>query len=257
MLKQLTVATNELSKYVRHVTECEGFPCQRWRRGCKGKQTCASLKISQGTNQPHTRRAQKPQVCGLHPSQVHLLYKKEKLNKQRRNDRRKPVVKIETKRRSFRKRVKRESNCLIFKNRTPKKMCSASSKHPHSGVERFGDGEKLPLSPSISPKPFRPQRPRPRRVLYPPGLRKIVPKEESDPARCWLVLLSALLFFQIYMEEGLCDTQGIPDRPQAQDDQSSMLEENPFSQAPSEVDVAQCGENEQSCNLYWEMRSCF
>lgn len=137
-------------------------------------------------------------------------------------------------------------------------MCSACQKHPHSVLERFGDGEKPPLSsPFISPKPSRPRRPRARRVLYPPGLRKIMPKEESDPARRWLLMLSALLFLQIYMEEGFCDTQGVPDRPQAQDDQSSMLEENPFSQAPSEVDVAQCGENEQSCNLYWEMRSCF
>uniref|UniRef100_A0A672MIE8 Radiation-inducible immediate-early gene IEX-1 n=1 Tax=Sinocyclocheilus grahami TaxID=75366 RepID=A0A672MIE8_SINGR len=156
-------------------------------------------------------------------------------------------------------------------------MCSACTKHPHSGLERFGDGEKPPLSsPSISPKPSRPHRPRARRVLYPPGLRKIMPKEESDPARRWLLLLSALLFLQIYMEEGstleenpfsqppseadvegLCDTQGIPDRPQAQDDQSSTLEENPFSQPPSEADVAQCRGIEQSCNLYWEMRSCF
>ncbi|KAI2664981.1 hypothetical protein H4Q32_003312 [Labeo rohita] len=133
-------------------------------------------------------------------------------------------------------------------------MCSASSKHPHSGLERFGDGQKPPLSPFI---PFRPQRPRARRVLYPPGLRKIMPKEESDPARRWLVLLSALLFLQIYMEEGLCDTQGVPDQPLALEDQSSMLEENPFSQTPSDVDVAQCRGIEQSCNLYWEMRSCF
>uniref|UniRef100_A0A671QSC2 Radiation-inducible immediate-early gene IEX-1 n=1 Tax=Sinocyclocheilus anshuiensis TaxID=1608454 RepID=A0A671QSC2_9TELE len=148
--------------------------------------------------------------------------------------------------------------CFARRCKTPKKMCSACTKHPHSGLERFGDGEKPPLSlPSISPKPSRPHRPRARRVLYPPGLRKIMPKEESDPARRWLLLLSALLFLQIYMEEGLCDTQGVPDRPQAQDDRSWTLEENPFSQPPSEADVAQCRGIEQSCNLYWEMRSCF
>ncbi|XDV21421.1 hypothetical protein PO909_026521 [Leuciscus waleckii] len=131
-------------------------------------------------------------------------------------------------------------------------MCSASSKHP--GVERFGDGEKASTSPSISPKP---RRPRARRVLYPPGLRKIMPKEESDPARRWLLLLSALLFLQIYMEEGLSDTQGVPERAQAQDDPCT-LEENPFShEGTSEADVVQCWGIEQSCNLCWEMRSCF
>lgn len=134
---------------------------------------------------------------------------------------------------------------------TPK-MCSASSKHPD--VERFGDGEKASTLPSISPKP---RRPRARRVLYPPGLRKIMPKEESDPARRWLLLLSALLFLQIYMEEGLSDTQGVPDRAQAQHDPCT-LEENPFShEGTSEADVAQCWGIEQSCNLCWEMRSCF
>lgn len=132
-------------------------------------------------------------------------------------------------------------------------MCSASSKHPHSGVERFRDGEKASKSPLISPKP---QRLRARRVLYPPGVRKIMPKEESDPARRWLFLLSALLFLQIYMEEGLCDIQTISDQPQAQDDHC-MLEENPFTQGNPEADVAQCWGIEQSCNLHWEMRSCF
>jgi hypothetical protein len=157
----------------------------------------------------------------------------------------------ETERRVKTKGDKKDRTETKHKRILTLKMCSTSSKH---GVERFGDGENASTSPSISPKP---RRPRARRVQYPPGLRKIVPKEESDPAIRWLLLLSALLFLQIYTEEGLSDTQGVPDRAQAQDDPCT-LEENPFSrEGASEADVAQCWGIEQSCNLCWEMRSCF
>lgn len=50
-----------------------------------------------------------------------------------------------------------------------------------------------------------PLRPRSRRrVLYPPLVRRHLPTERPDPARRWLLLLSALLFLQIYTEEVPC-----------------------------------------------------
>ncbi|XP_048099459.1 radiation-inducible immediate-early gene IEX-1-like [Alosa alosa] len=50
-----------------------------------------------------------------------------------------------------------------------------------------------------------PLRPRTRRrVLYPPLVRRPLPTERPDPARRWLLLLSALLFLQIYTEEVPC-----------------------------------------------------
>ncbi|XP_062399990.1 radiation-inducible immediate-early gene IEX-1-like [Sardina pilchardus] len=52
-----------------------------------------------------------------------------------------------------------------------------------------------------------PLRPRTRRrVLYPPLVRRTLPTERPDPARRWLLLLSALLFLQIYTEEVPCCT---------------------------------------------------
>ncbi|KAL6466152.1 hypothetical protein MHYP_G00262850 [Metynnis hypsauchen] len=69
-------------------------------------------------------------------------------------------------------------------------MCSSSSE-PHSSL----------------PCPLRASRPRPRRVLYPPRVRKVLPKEDADPTRWWLILLSTLLFLQIYTEDGLWEAQ--------------------------------------------------
>ena len=69
-------------------------------------------------------------------------------------------------------------------------MCSPSSE-PHSSL----------------PCPLRVPRPRPRRVLYPPRVRKVLPKEDADPTRRWLILLSTLLFLQIYTEDGLWEAQ--------------------------------------------------
>ncbi|GAA6077215.1 radiation-inducible immediate-early gene IEX-1 [Tachysurus ichikawai] len=45
-----------------------------------------------------------------------------------------------------------------------------------------------------------------RRILYPAGARRVLPKEDRDPTLCWLLLLSAILFFQIYTEDGRWDT---------------------------------------------------
>lgn len=51
------------------------------------------------------------------------------------------------------------------------------------------------------PQPLRPRARR--RVLYPPLVRRTRPKEQPDLARRSLLLLSALLFLQIYTEEGV------------------------------------------------------
>ncbi|KAJ3603662.1 hypothetical protein NHX12_028406 [Muraenolepis orangiensis] len=52
-------------------------------------------------------------------------------------------------------------------------------------------------------RPPRPQGRRASRVLYPPHLsrRPLPPREDPDPARRWLLLLTLLLFLQIYSEE--------------------------------------------------------
>lgn len=117
-------------------------------------------------------------------------------------------------------------------------MYSSSSKlHSYASVERFGDGDQPPAVPLTSSRP-RSQRPRSRRVLYPPGARKILPKEESDPAKRWLLLLSALLFLQIYMEEGLCETQQSSQETSCSYGEAAT--ERPLTWGSSEIDVAQC-----------------
>lgn len=45
-----------------------------------------------------------------------------------------------------------------------------------------------------------------RRVLYPAGVRRVLPKEDRDPTRRWLLFLSAVLFLQIYTEDSRWDT---------------------------------------------------
>lgn len=55
-------------------------------------------------------------------------------------------------------------------------------------------------SPSLLPSPLRVRRPR--RVLYPASQSRRPPMREApDQARRWLLLLSALVFLQIYTEE--------------------------------------------------------
>ncbi|KAK5870629.1 hypothetical protein PBY51_003560 [Eleginops maclovinus] len=53
-----------------------------------------------------------------------------------------------------------------------------------------------------SPQPPPPRGRRPRRVLYPASWSRRLPlREAPDQARRWLLLLSALVFLQIYTEE--------------------------------------------------------
>ncbi|KAJ8005618.1 hypothetical protein DPEC_G00119810 [Dallia pectoralis] len=59
-----------------------------------------------------------------------------------------------------------------------------------------GEGNRL--------APARPRGRRSSRVLYPPPTKRILPGEAPDTARRWLLLLSALLFLQIYTEETSC-----------------------------------------------------
>lgn len=45
-----------------------------------------------------------------------------------------------------------------------------------------------------------------RRVLYPPMVKKYLPREEKDPTKKWLVILGAIVFLQIYCEDATeCD----------------------------------------------------
>lgn len=113
-------------------------------------------------------------------------------------------------------------------------MYSPSSQlHPYPSVERLGNGDQ-PISSKLTIS----QRPRTRRVLYPPGARKILPKEKSDPAKRWLLLLSALLFLQIYMEDGLCETPQPPTDTSCSNGEAAT--ERPLTWGSSEIDVAQC-----------------
>ncbi|KAJ8414119.1 hypothetical protein AAFF_G00067170 [Aldrovandia affinis] len=77
-------------------------------------------------------------------------------------------------------------------------------------------GQRMPvrgLDPSLAAAPPAWPRPRPRprrplRVLYPPVVKRPLPREEPSLAKRWLFLLSAVLFLQIYTEEGAEGPQG-------------------------------------------------
>lgn len=92
---------------------------------------------------------------------------------------------------------------------------------------------------SLSSCPLRVSRPRPRRVLYPPRVRKVRPKEDADPTRRWLLLLSTVLFLQIYTEDGLWEVQegggpsgeSIPENAWASPDAPVCLGLNPHTAA--------------------------
>lgn len=95
-------------------------------------------------------------------------------------------------------------------------MCSSISESQSCGEYLVG-----PLAPPAArcipgaPQPphFRPRPRRSLKVLYPPLVRRPLPREDPDPIRRWLVLLSALVFLQIYTEETACgppELQPIP-----------------------------------------------
>lgn len=49
---------------------------------------------------------------------------------------------------------------------------------------------------------------KPRKVLYPRLVKKYLPREEKDTARKWLVILGAIVLFQIYCEDATeCDVE--------------------------------------------------
>nr|XP_029500613.1 radiation-inducible immediate-early gene IEX-1 [Oncorhynchus nerka] len=86
-------------------------------------------------------------------------------------------------------------------------MCASSSESQATSWQSVPVG---PLGASAAaggtyrPASLRPRGRRPTRVLYPPLVRRVLPREEPDSARRWLLLLSALLFLQIYTEESSC-----------------------------------------------------
>ncbi|XP_014028082.1 radiation-inducible immediate-early gene IEX-1 [Salmo salar] len=86
-------------------------------------------------------------------------------------------------------------------------MCASSSESQATSWQSLPVG---PLGASAAaggtyrPASLRPRGRRPPRVLYPPLVRRVLPREEPDSARRWLLLLSALLFLQIYTEESSC-----------------------------------------------------
>lgn len=71
------------------------------------------------------------------------------------------------------------------------------------GTEEKSKKEQRKMTAEMSPAL---SRRRIRRVLYPAGVRRVLPKEDGDPTRRWLLLLSAILFLQIYTEDGQWDT---------------------------------------------------
>lgn len=76
--------------------------------------------------------------------------------------------------------------------------CETLQAEPRAAADNPAAG--CPVKPWATPL-----RPRSRRrVLYPPLVRRHLPAERPDPARRWLLLLSALLFLQIYTEEVPC-----------------------------------------------------
>ncbi|KAG7318683.1 hypothetical protein KOW79_018438 [Hemibagrus wyckioides] len=64
--------------------------------------------------------------------------------------------------------------------------------------------ERMKMTAEMSSAPVVSRR-RVRRILYPAGARRVPPKEDKDLTRRWLLLLSAVLFLQIYTEDGRWD----------------------------------------------------
>ena len=91
-------------------------------------------------------------------------------------------------------------------------MCSSTSESP-SCVGALTAPAALCLPGPAHPPPPRQRSRRSLKVLYPPLVRRPLPREEPDSALRWLVLLSALLFLQIYTEETACGPQELLSRP--------------------------------------------
>ncbi|KAL4646554.1 radiation-inducible immediate-early gene IEX-1 [Arapaima gigas] len=72
--------------------------------------------------------------------------------------------------------------------------------------------ERIPvrhLDTSLSP--IRPRSRRTLKVLYPPLAKRPFPRREPSPAKRWLLALTAVLFLQVYTEEGLEGPQIYPE----------------------------------------------
>ncbi|KAK3514311.1 hypothetical protein QTP70_013711 [Hemibagrus guttatus] len=70
----------------------------------------------------------------------------------------------------------------------------------HVSHDEGAEYEWMKMTAEMSSVPVLSRR-RVRRVLYPAGARRVLPKEDRDPMRRWLLLLSAVLFLQIYTED--------------------------------------------------------
>ncbi|TSO98503.1 hypothetical protein Baya_10585 [Bagarius yarrelli] len=86
-----------------------------------------------------------------------------------------------------------------------------------------------------------------RRVLYPARVRRVLPKEDKDPTHRWLLLLSLVLFLQIYTEDERWDapnaegasgqgdasvSEGHWDAPEEDTSQTRLMNLHVFTQQP-------------------------